>query len=37
MVLAMQPSGAYQGSAVLPLDRAYACARVTCSEMPSWL
>ena len=37
MVLAMQPSGAYQGSAVLPLDRAYACARVVCSEMPSWL
>ena len=37
MVLALQPSGAYQGAAVLPLDKAYACARVVCSEMPGWL
>lgn len=37
MVLALQPSGAYQGAAVLPLDRAYACARVVSSEQPAWL
>lgn len=37
LVLAPQPSGSYQGTAVLPLDRAYACARVVSAEQPGWL
>lgn len=36
-VLALMPSGAYQVSAVISLERAYACARVVSSEMPGWL
>ena len=36
-VLALMPSGAYQVSAVVSLERAYACARVVSSEMPGWL
>ena len=36
-VLALMPSGAYQVSAVISLERAYACARAICAEMPSWL
>ena len=36
-VLALMPSGAYQVSAVLSLDRARTCARLTCAELPSWL
>ena len=36
-VLALMPSGAYQVSAVISLDRAYACARVVCADMPDWL
>ena len=36
-VLALMPSGAYQVSAVISLERAYACARVVCAEMPGWL
>ena len=36
-VLALMPSGAYQVSAVVSLERAYACTRVVSSEMPGWL
>ena len=36
-VLALMPSGAYQVSAVLSLDRARTCARIACAERPSWL
>ena len=36
-VLSLMPSGAYQVSAVLSLNRAAACARIVCSEHPSWL
>lgn len=36
-VLALMPSGAYQVSAVVSLERAYACARVVCADMPGWL
>ena len=36
-VLALMPSGAYQVSAVISLERAYACARAVCAEMPAWL
>ena len=37
LVLDLQPSGAYRGAAILPLPRAYACARVVSREQPSWL
>lgn len=36
-VLQLMPSGAYQVSAVISLERAYACARVISAEQPSWL
>ena len=36
-VLSLMPSGAYQVSAVLSLDRARTCARIACAELPSWL
>ncbi|MDO5107155.1 MAG: DUF3825 domain-containing protein [Coriobacteriaceae bacterium] len=36
-VLALMPSGAYQVSAVISLERAYACARVVSAEPPRWL
>lgn len=36
-VLSLQRSGAYRVASVLPLMRAYTCARVVSSEMPSWL
>ena len=32
-----QPSGVWQGTRLLSLPRAYACARVVSSEQPSWL
>ena len=37
LVLDRQPSGAYQAASVLSLPRAYACARVVCADMPTWL
>ncbi len=37
LVLDLQPSGAYRAATVLPLPRAYACARVISREQPSWL
>lgn len=37
LVLDLQPSGAYRAAAILPLPRAYACARVISREQPSWL
>ena len=37
LVLDLQPSGAYRAAAVLPLPRAYACARVISKEQPAWL
>lgn len=37
LALDLQPSGAYRAAAILPLDRAYACARVISREQPSWL
>ena len=37
LVLDPQPSGAYRGAAVLPLPRAYACARAISAEQPAWL
>lgn len=36
-VLQLMPSGAYQVSAVISLERAYACARVISAEQPRWL
>lgn len=37
LALAPQPTGNYQGTAVLSLPRAYACSRVVGEEQPSWL
>ena len=37
LVLDLQPSGAYRAAAILPLPRAYACARVISREQPRWL
>lgn len=37
LALVRQPSGNYQGVSVLPLARAYACARIVSSEQPAWL
>ena len=37
LVLDLQPSGAYRAAAILPLPRAYACARVVSREQPEWL
>ena len=37
LVLDLQPSGAYRAAAILPLARAYACARVISREQPDWL
>ena len=37
LVLDLQPSGAYRAAAILPLARAYACARVVSREQPAWL
>ena len=37
LALDLQPSGAYCAAALLPLPRAYACARVISREQPSWL
>ncbi|MBP3893023.1 MAG: DUF3825 domain-containing protein [Atopobiaceae bacterium] len=37
LVLDLQPSGAYRAAAILPLARAYACARVISREQPRWL
>lgn len=35
--LELMPSGSYQASSVVTLDRARACTRVISSEQPSWL
>lgn len=37
LALAPQPTGNYQGTAILSLPRAYACSRVVGEEQPSWL
>lgn len=37
LALDLQPSGAYRAAAILPLERAYACARVISREQPLWL
>ena len=37
LVLDLQPSGAYRAASIVPLHRAYACARVISREQPSWL
>lgn len=37
LALAPQPTGNYQGTAVLSLPRAYVCSRVVGEEQPSWL
>ena len=36
-VLTLMPSGTYQVTSVLSLERAYACARVISADQPSWL
>ncbi|MGN0070375.1 MAG: DUF3825 domain-containing protein [Atopobiaceae bacterium] len=37
LALELMPSGSYQASSVVTLDRARACTRVISSEQPSWL
>lgn len=37
VVLAPHSSGGYLATAILPLDRAYACARVVSAELPRWM
>ena len=37
LVLAPQPSGNYQGTTIMSLDRARVCARVISAQQPAWL
>ncbi len=37
LVLDQQASGNYLAASILPLARAYACARIVCADQPSWL